>query len=143
MIFEIWSNLFLLVCAVIDFKTKKVYAGICVINYGVAVGIKLLLNALDLKSLLAGLILCGFLFAVSLITKEAIGQGDILIIFVLTGILNAENSFTILVIALGICSVFSVVMLSMKKKKLKHVIPFVPFLFIGHLLWIVLGGRYV
>lgn len=142
MFFELWSNLFLLVCAVIDLKTKRVYQNVCVINYMAAIGIKLLLGDIDAKSFGLGIVLCVVLLIISIITKEAIGQGDVLIILTLTGILKIGNVLEIIFISLLVCSVFSMAMLLIKKMKLKNVIPFVPFLFIGHILWIILGGKY-
>lgn len=143
MIFEIWSSLFLIVCAVIDFKTKKVYQSICLINYGLAVGIKFFIHDMEPMKLVTGIILCGILFSISVITKEAIGKGDVLIILTLTGILNVIKTLEILFVALFICSVFSVAMLITKKMKRKDTIPFVPFLLAGYCVWIISGGKYV
>lgn len=143
MVFVIWSSLFLLLCAMIDLKTKSVYQSICIVNYGVAIVVKLLLKDINLKTVLLGIVLCGVFFAISFVIKEAIGQGDILILLTLTGILKVKNMLEILFLALIVCSIFSMVMLLIKKMKLKNVIPFVPFLFIGNILWIVLGGQYV
>lgn len=143
MLFVIWSCLFLFICAMVDLKTKKVYLNICMVNYGLAVGIKLLFHELDLKSVILGIILCGILFVISLVTKGAIGQGDILIMLALTGILKVEYALQILMISLFICSLFSILMLSIKKMRIKSVIPFVPFLFFGELVWLILGGKYV
>lgn len=140
MIFKIWSNLFLMVCAWIDFKTKKVYPGICIVNYILAIGIKILGHGFNLKTAMLGIGLCGGLFVVSLLTKQALGQGDVFILLTLTGILEAESVLGILVIGLFICSVFSFIMLLIKKKKGKDVIPFVPFLMAGQWLWFMLGG---
>lgn len=127
----------------IDLKTRCVYQSICIVNYGAAIVVKLLLKDTNLKTIILGIGLCGILFAVSLIIKEAIGQGDILILLTLTGILEVENMLEILFIALIICSIFSIVMILMKKMNMKNAIPFVPFLFIGNILWIILGGQYV
>ena len=143
MIFEIWSSLFLIICAVIDLKTKKVYQSICLMNYGLAVGIKLFIYDMEPMKLVTGIVLCGILFSISVITKEAIGKGDVLIVLTLTGILNVINTLEILFAAIFICSVFSVVMLITKKMKRKDAIPFVPFLLAGYCVWIITGGRYV
>ena len=143
MVFKIWSSLFLLVCTVIDLKTKKVYPWMCIVNYVLVIGIKILLNKIELKALLLGLAISAILFAVSIITKEAIGRGDVWILLTLTGILNGEGVLEILFTALFICSVFSIVMLATKKMKMKNALPFVPFLLIGNVLWILFGGEYV
>lgn len=140
MIFKIWSGLFLLLCAAVDLKTKKVYQSVCIINYGLAVVIKLIIQEADMKSILWGLLFCVMLFGISVITKEAIGQGDVLILLVLTSILNVESVLEIFGVALFLCSLFSVVMLFMKKVKGKDTIPFVPFLVAGHGVWMILGG---
>lgn len=143
MFLKIWSCLFLFICGVIDLKTRRVYPGICAVNYGMAIIIKLLLKDIDFCSLVAGIVLCGILLMISLVTKEAIGQGDILILLTLTGILSIKNMLEILFMALVLCSLFSMAMLIFKKMKLKNAIPFVPFLFVGNIFWIVLGELYV
>lgn len=143
MLFVIWSSLFLLVCAIIDLKTRRVYQIVCTVNYGVAIGIKLLLKDINLKTFVLGIVVCGIIFVLSMVIKEAIGRGDILILLTLTGILKVGNMLEILFMALIVCSIFSMVMILMQKMNLKSSIPFVPFLFIGNILWIILGGQYV
>ena len=142
MIFKVWSGLFLLVCAMIDLKTKKVYQSICILNYIMVIAVKLILEQLEFISLVHGLVLCAVLLVISILTKEAIGRGDIWVIFVLTGLLKVKDVFEILFLALCVCCVFSLFMLLMKKINMKHALPFVPFLLIGDCLWMILGGAY-
>lgn len=143
MVFEIWGFLFLLFCGTIDLKTKKVYQSLCIINYGLANAIKLFINKVDLDSVAGGLILCGMLFIISLVTKEAIGQGDVLILLALSGILNVITTMQIFFMALILCSVFSLAMLLKRKVRGKDTVPFVPFLFVGYGVWFMSGGYYV
>lgn len=141
--FKIWSSLFLSVCAVIDIKTNKVVQSFCIINYILSLIVKAFLNELDIFVLIVGVIICGILFSISVITKEAIGKGDVLILLALTGILSVKYIIEIFVIGLWSCSIFSIAMLLIKKMKRKDSIPFVPFLLIGHCLWLISGGQYV
>ena len=141
--FKIWSSLFLIVCAVIDIKTNKVVQSFCIINYILSLIVKAFLNELDIFVLIVGVIICGILFSISVITKEAIGKGDVLILLALTGILSVNYIIEIFVIGLWACSIFSIAMLLIKKMKRKDSIPFVPFLLIGHSLWLISGGQYV
>lgn len=143
MFFKIWGFLFLLICGAIDLKTKKVYQSLCIINYGVATVIKLFINETDLPAIAGGLIVCGALLIISLVTKEAIGQGDVLILLALSGILNFKNTIEIFFMALFLCSFFSLAILLMRKVKGKDTVPFVPFLFVGYGVWFMLGGYYV
>lgn len=142
-LFKIWSSGFLLGCAIVDIKTKKDYQNICVINYLIAIIIKIHLSQFQVQPFIEGLCLCMVLLLISFISKQAIGYGDIFIMLALTGILHAKDVVKILFLALFICCVFSMVMLLTKRLNIKSTVPFVPFLLAGDIVWIILGEIYV
>lgn len=141
--FELWSSLFIVICTVFDLKTRKVFQSLCIINYVLSLVIKAFLNKLVFSVLIVGLFVCGILFSISVVTKEAIGKGDVLILLTLTGIMSVRYTIGIFCTGLLVCALFSIVMLLTKKMKRKDTIPFVPFLFIGHCVWLISGGQYV
>ena len=71
--------------------TKKVYQNICVINYLIAIIIKIHLSQFQVQPFIEGLCLCMVLLLISFISKQAIGYGDIFIMLALTGILHAKD----------------------------------------------------
>ncbi|MCI8956584.1 MAG: hypothetical protein HFG29_06290 [Eubacterium sp.] len=143
MLFKVWSSGFLLGCAIVDLKTKKVYQNICIINYIIAIVIKLHLSQLQIQPFIAGLCLCMVLLLISVISKQAIGYGDVFIMLALTGILHVKDVVKIFFLALFICCVFSMFMLLTKRLSIKSTVPFVPFLLAGDIAWIILGEMYV
>lgn len=142
-LFKVWSSGFLLGCAIVDLKTKKVYQNICIINYIIAIVIKLHLSQLQVQPFIAGLCLCMVLLLISVISKQAIGYGDVFIMLALTGILHVKDVVKIFFLALFICCVFSMFMLLTKRLSIKSTVPFVPFLLAGDIAWIILGEMYV
>ncbi len=142
-LFKVWSSGFLLGCAIVDLKTKKVYQNICIINYIIAIVIKLHLSQLQIQPFIAGLCLCMVLLLISVISKQAIGYGDVFIMLALTGILHVKDVVKIFFLALFICCVFSMFMLLTKRLSIKSTVPFVPFLLAGDIAWIILGEMYV
>lgn len=83
--YEIWSVVFLLVCAIADYKTKEIYVWFCLLNYFLAIVMKVVTNNLKLENIIIGIIVCTLLYIIALVTKEAVGVGDILIILILNG----------------------------------------------------------
>ena len=49
--YEIWSVVFLLVCAIADYKTKEIYVWFCLLNYFLAIVMKVVTNNLKLENL--------------------------------------------------------------------------------------------
>lgn len=74
----------------------------------------------------------GLLFFVfSFLTHEAIGKGDALLFVILGWYLGVYQLILVLFVAFTFSSIFSVVLLFMKKGNYKTSFPFVPFLYIA------------
>lgn len=143
MLLKVWSGIFLLGCAIVDVKTNKVYQNICIINYLIALIAKVIFSKFHFQSLVISLCMCAILFLIAVLTKQAIGYGDVFVILTLTGILNVKSTVEIFFFALLVCCVFSIVILLTRKGSMKSTLPFVPFLLAGDFIWIVLGEFYV
>ena len=50
--YEIWSVVFLLVCAIADYKTKEIYVWFCLLNYFLAIVMKVVTNNLKLENII-------------------------------------------------------------------------------------------
>ena len=133
--YEIWSVVFLLVCAIADYKTKEIYVWFCLLNYFLAIVMKVVTNNLKLEYIIIGIIVCTLLYIIALVTKEAVGVGDILIILTLTAMVELKVVLNVMMIAFIISAIFSIIGVSMGKMSLKTNIPFVPFIFCGNILF--------
>lgn len=88
--------------------------------------------AAHLIRLIPGILFIVFTFA----SKEAIGTGDGIVILALGTILGIENTFKAIFYATVLASVFSLVLICLRKVNKKTRLPFVPFLLLGT----VIGG---
>lgn len=141
-VYQVWGILFLTGCSITDLKTKKVYQSVCIMNYIVAVIVRLVLSQMSFKAFVEGIVLSGTLFIISIFTKQAIGYGDVLVILALTAILKAQYVVEILVLSLLICCIFSIILLLIKRVNIKSTLPFVPFLLASTLVLTVIGGEH-
>lgn len=123
----------LAVLAIIDVKKKKIPVGPVLI-----MGVILLLIRLS-SNLTAGEFVCGLLpgvgfLAIAWMTKEKIGVGDGLLMLCLGMGYRVEQMMAITGIALLVAAMFSMILIVLKKANRKTALPFLPFLFVG---WMV------
>ena len=142
MIYQLWALLFLLICAIEDLVKQKIHIWICIANALIAIIIKVILGNMKWKEYIVALGVCLFIYAFILVTKEAVGKGDGLVIFSMVSILNLSCTMEILFWGLILCCVFSVSAIALGKMKLKNSVPLVPFILAGTVLWMLMGGSY-
>ncbi len=122
----------LLLAAVMDVKTLKInvfYLAVSVIPlifFILAGG-----NTVSWQDRVLGISIGGAFIIVSLISKEAVGMGDGLVIAWTGMAVGGMSCIGIMAIALGLCFVTAVI-LSIKKSRRK--IPFIPFVFSGYVI---------
>lgn len=138
MVYMIWCAIFLAVCTITDLKERQIYLGYCFINIGMALLINLLFQNMDWINIISGIGLGCIFFLISVITKEALGKGDAVIILVLGSICGIEISFEIVIWGFILCSIVSIFEILIKKKNIKSDIPFAPFLLLGCILIILM-----
>lgn len=94
------------------------------------------------SSLLAGVLgatFCVvFLYVMARVTKEGIGMGDVKLVSALGWLLGITSALVTLFIALILCAVTAVILLSLKKKGKNDFLPFAPFLFLGYVIMMLL-----
>jgi len=105
------------------------------LNYFLAIVMKVVTNNLKLENIIIGIIVCTLLYIIALVTKEAVGVGDILIILTLTAMVELKVVLNVMMIAFIISAIFSIIGVSIGKMSLKTNIPFVPFIFCGNILF--------
>ncbi|MCR5837235.1 MAG: prepilin peptidase [Lachnospiraceae bacterium] len=121
---------FVLICTITDIRTKKIY--------GEWIGVFCFTGILyclymekSVQSVVYSVIPGIILLIISVISKEAIGKGDGLMVINLGIIMGPEKIIGILMISLITCAVASLVMIVAKKVSKNYEIPFAPFLMIA------------
>lgn len=89
-------------------------------------------------SLLLSLLPGGVLLLLSVVTKEAIGYGDGLMLITMGFYLSHPENLSILLYSLIIAGIFSLFLLTLGKYQRKYKIPFSPFLLLGYLIYFML-----
>jgi leader peptidase (prepilin peptidase)/N-methyltransferase len=121
---------FVLICTITDIKTKTIYwewLGVfCFVGVLYCLYMERTVPAV-MYSVIPGIILV----IISVISREAIGKGDGLMVINLGIILGAEKIIGVLMISLIICAVASLIMLVSKKVSKKYEMPFAPFLMLA------------
>lgn len=107
------------------------------------IGVKILLSICQLFShmltwrqlgvnLICAILCILLLWLVSRISRSGIGMGDIKLLASLGFACGAEVLWTVLLLALLICTAAVFVLLAMKKKTMKDSLPFAPFILAGY-----------
>ena len=75
------------------------------------------------------------------VSKEKIGYGDGWLFLIIACWLGMRETWELWQVSLFLCSLFSFVILLAKKINSKHCMPFIPFVWLAHLLlWIMIYG---
>lgn len=129
----------LLIIAIIDYKTK--YIPDILILVLLALGMWTMFVIPDVSfynPLLTSIILFLVLLIANKVSKDSIGMGDVKLIPVISLFLGFSNIFSVIFISLLLSLIFGVILIIKDKKDIKTEIPFVPFIFIGVLLNLLL-----
>lgn len=86
-----------------------------------------------------GIVCGGILFVIALISKSALGMGDVKLFLVLGLLYGLTDAYGILLFSVIVMGVVSIVLLIAKKVTRKSTIPMAPFVVIGFLLSILAG----
>lgn len=80
------------------------------------------------------------LLVISKFTAESIGYGDGLVVMVMGLYMGIWDSLSILFWGLLFASIFSIILVNVKKRGWKSKIPFVPFLLLSYVVNLAVGG---
>lgn len=80
------------------------------------------------------------LLFISKFTAESIGYGDGLVVMAMGLYVGIWQNLSVLFWGLFFASIFSIIVVNVKKRSWKSKIPFVPFLLISYVLNLVIGG---
>ena len=129
----------------IDIKTMKIPDIVNAVGFIAAVIIMiikaLIYNGSITSHILGLLVGGGFFLIIALLTKGAMGGGDIKLMAVLGLWMGFENIILIIILSFFISAVISVFLLASKKKKKEDHIPFGPFIAVAVYLTILYGSE--
>ncbi|MCI7107654.1 MAG: A24 family peptidase [Lachnospiraceae bacterium] len=127
----------LAVLGIEDLRKKQISSWPMVFMGGVGVVLSFIGNAwndwIAVLSFLPGCVTLLFAW----ITKESIGYGDGLVLLCLGCFLTAVQMVNLCMIAISIAGIVALFLLLIKKQNRKAQIPFVPFLFVGYVVLIL------
>lgn len=124
--------------AIMDYKYRKVYimpfivAAVC----GIIINVAIYRRGLENYAL--GMALSVLLIVICLITKNIMGLGDALAMLMTACIFNSKSMLIIVLLSFLIMSVVGITGTIMKKMKLTTKLPFVPFLLMGEVVFLII-----
>ena len=118
--------------AFIDAKTKKIPVLYAVIGAAAGVTLKIFEENPDILQTVGGFLVGGILYLLSIISKQAIGSGDGMVLAVTGIFLGLIGNILLFSVSLAAAGLYSGIMLTLKKIKRKSSIPFIPFMLLGY-----------
>ncbi|HEX3077101.1 MAG TPA: prepilin peptidase [Lachnospiraceae bacterium] len=132
--------LLLVICTIEDCKNKKI------VTWHLLVTLPFLCLDLwfnpevTLLSRLCGIVIGGIFLLLSKLTKEQIGVGDAYIIIAIGLMLGGFSCLEVITYSFFISSIVAIILMIIFRFSRKKTIPFVPFLLLGFICSVVLGG---
>lgn len=127
---------YIFIAAYIDIKNKYIDIYLVILGFMIAI-ILYLFMPYNLFELLIGIAVGIIVSIISFCTKQSVGFGDGIILIIL-GIVFGLSTINIFLYSIIILLVYSILMFLFIKKYKLSTIPFIPFLFIGIILEILL-----
>ncbi len=124
----------LLVCSITDLRFRKISRAAAAVYFVLAAAAHLLLADISLPDVLPGLLPGLACLLLSVLTEEAIGYGDGILVVICGFSLGVWQCLGILMLAFMLAGLFGVMLLVIKKGNKKSRIAFVPFLLLGTLI---------
>lgn len=127
-----WIIIFLLVCTVLDVKTRKLPVWFMLLGSVAAVAFRAINLGEDTVTWVGGIIIGIFFLMLSKWTGEGLGYGDSWMILILGISLGLWDILLLLSIALISSGILAVMLLIRGKWSRKVSFPFIPFLMLGY-----------
>lgn len=116
-----------------DIKEKEIPILSIVAGGGLLLVMAVLAGSFSVHASIGGILLGAILYAISKLTKEAMGVGDVMVFGVLGIVLGGMEALVLLFYSLVMAGIFSVIMLLLHKVSKKQAIPFLPFVWMSYL----------
>lgn len=137
------TGLFLGLCSIKDLKHKEISVRVTAIFCVLGIIYRLSGGSAAVKQAVFGMILGAVVLGVGYLTSEAIGYGDGLAVGILGIWLGFWQTFEILFLALFLSACAAAIVIVIKRPGRKYRIPFVPFLLMGWIFWVLTGMKQV
>ena len=124
--------LLLVICTIIDLRKRTLPVGLLSAGSIVILIISLWKYEFDFFPMMKGMIPGIILGAISRVTREAVGYGDVWIVFLIGSYLGVWDTVTVVCSAFFLCSIVASGCLVWKKFRRDTRIPFVPFLAVAY-----------
>lgn len=122
----------LLVGVYTDMKERRILVWLYVLELPILFVLNFFLGKLNIMWGITVIGTFGILYAISVLTKEQFGKGDVLVLTMTGAGLGLQKNIIILYVAFWLAFVFSIGLLLLKKADKKTELPFVPFLFAAY-----------
>ena len=129
---EIVLLIFFFAAAIIDFQTGRLSIWFLISGMAAGLLLRFLSSGFSIKEFLFALIPGTALFLIALLTKQAVGYGDCLLILITGIFLGPERTILQFFISLLLAGGFSILLLVLQKKGRREDLPFAPFLLAGY-----------
>lgn len=126
--------------SIMDYKIRKVPRDVLLVCMAGTVIYQAVTKEVDWELCMAGGVVGILFLLMSRFTREAIGYGDSLAIMVLGIYLGIWGLLEVLATAFFVLAVIALFSLTIRQKKKKLAFPFYPFLTVGYLFGVCLGG---
>lgn len=126
--------IFLTISTLMDIKNKSVNLYLCIFFLILGVGYNTFLHlegVIGIGDIIVATIPGFILLLLSLVTRQGIGFGDGVVVIIMGMLIGFERTVTSLMVGLIVATIFSGVLIMIKKVEKNHQIPFIPFLSIG------------
>ena len=131
------AAVFLSLCTYTDLKNKYIYRKLAVIMAAFAAAGHLIKGDLAVSDCVLSILPGMFCFLVSLLTREALGYGDSLVITICGFSLGLEKVVDLLMTGLFFAALWAIGLCIFRKVDRKHEIPFMPFLTLGFMVQVM------
>lgn len=139
MIIDIWIFIFLIICSITDLLERQIYFMFVSANGIIITLFHFFLKDIKLQDCLLGVLIGVIALLISIISREAMGIGDGIVLCVIGLALGAIKTLQLLMWSFMIIVLFSIVGIWLKKINLKTKIPLMPFLFLGNVTSLLIG----
>ena len=131
--------LILFAAAFMDFRSGQLSLWFLLGAMAAGLMLQIFAGRVSVKTLLLGIIPGVVLFLIALLTKQAIGYGDCLLLLVTGIFLGLTYTILLFFISLLFAGGASILLLSMKKRKRKEALAFAPFMLAGYVSVLILS----
>lgn len=138
MICSIVGCCYLLVLSVQDFRERMISGMLLAVGAAAAVGSQIIWNRYSVWECIGGLLIGLLFIGISRLTRESLGYGDSILITILGIYIGVWNLMYVLLIAFllsAICAVLILIKFCFHRKK---ALPFIPFLTVGYMSFVLL-----